>query len=101
MTTKSIIEKALSILKGHDFYYMMDDYAYTNGAVERAKESMRYFVEVTNSLPSDLRQLLRDLWIATYDWCSCFRPMWTATDHKEKEAKMNELKSKVENLIAA
>lgn len=99
METISTIKKALSILKNHDFYYMMDDYAYSNGAVERAKASMRNFVKVTDTLPSETRQMLRDLWIATYDWCACFRPMWTASDYKVKEDRMNEIKSKVESLI--
>lgn len=100
MTTIDTIKKALSILNGHDFYYMMVDYGYATAA-ENAKSSMLHFVEVTNTLPSDLREILRNLWIATYEWRACFRPMWTADDHKEKENKMKELKAKVESLIAA
>lgn len=79
---------------------MMADSSYTTAA-ERAKASMRQFVKVTDTLPVDLRQMLRDLWVATYDWCACFRPMWTASDHKEKEARMNGIKAMVESLIAA
>lgn len=100
MTITETIKQALSILDAHDFYYMMADSSYTTAA-ERAKASMRQFVKVTDTLPADLRQKLRDLWVATYDWCACFRPMWTASDHKEKEARMNDLKTTVESLIAA
>ncbi len=100
MTTNETIKKALSILNGHDFYYMMVDYGYAS-AEASAKSSMRHFVEVTNTLPSELRLLLRDLWIATYNWCACFRPMWTAEDHKEKEDRKNELQAKVNIILAA
>ena len=100
MTITDTIKQALSILNAHDFYYMMADSSY-NTAAENAKASMRQFVKVTDTLPADLRQMLRDLWVATYDWCACFRPMWTAGDHKEKEAKMNRLKTTVESLVAA
>ena len=100
MNNKEIIEKALSILKGHDFYWMMDDFAYTNGTMNSAKANMQFFVKTISQLPTDLYQLLKDLWMATYEWCSCFRPMWTAEDHKEKEARKNELQAQVEALIA-
>lgn len=100
MTITETIKQALSILDAHDFYYMMADSSYS-AAAGRAKASMRQFVKVTDTLPADLRQMLRDLWVATYDWCACFRPMWTASDHKEKEARMNDLKTTVESLIAA
>ena len=100
MIITDTLKKALSILKEHDFYYMMTDSGY-NSAAAKAKASMEDFVKVTNTLPSELRQLMRDLWIATYEWCACFQPMWTSSDHKEKEIKMKYLQSKVESLVIA
>lgn len=90
-TTNDILSKALSILKGHDFYWMMDDYAYTNGTKDGAKASMRYFVETIKQLPSDLYNLMKDLWMAEYNYCGCFRPMWTsdkAPIYKEEKEKL-------------
>lgn len=89
-TTNEIISKALSILKGHDFYWMMDDYACINGTMGNAKANMRYFVETIKQLPSDLYNLMKSLWMAEYNYCSCFRPCWTSEkapmykEHKEK-----------------
>lgn len=91
MTTTEIITKALEILKGHDFYWMMDDYAYTNGTMNSAKANMRYFVETIKQLPADLYNLLKDLWMAEYNYCGCFRPMWTsdkALMYKEEKEKL-------------
>lgn len=99
MTITETIKQALSILDAHDFYYMMADSSY-NAAAERAKASMRKFVKVTDTLPADLRQMLRDLWVATYDWCACFRPMWTASDHKEKECKVRAIEQQIYLLFA-
>lgn len=88
-TTNDIISKALSILKGHDFYWMMDDYAYTNGTMASAKANMKFFVETIKNLPSDLYTLMKSLWMAEYNYCGCFRPGWTSdkapTYKKEKE----------------
>lgn len=90
-TTNDILSKALSILKGHDFYWMMDDYAYTNGTMNSAKANMRHFVETIIQLPSDLYNLMKDLWMAEYNYCGCFRPMWTsdkAPMYKEEKEKL-------------
>lgn len=100
MTNSELINKALNILKGHDFYYMMDDYAYTNGAVERAKASMRYFVEVTNKIGGEIRETLRALWIATFNYCSCFRPFWTSEKAPQFKEEMEALTAKVEAYLA-
>jgi len=74
-TTSQKIEKALSILKGHDWYWAMADYS--NPAYGNAYASMRAFVEVVASIAdSTIVTALRDLWKATYQyvhatmWCS-------------------------------
>lgn len=100
MTTSELINKALNILKGHDFYYMMDDYAYTNGAADRAKASMLHFVEVTNEIGGEIRETLRALWIATYNYCSCFRPFWASEKAPQFREEMGILTAKVEAYLS-
>ena len=99
MKTIDTIKEALSILNNHDFNYSMVDYGYEN-AVRNAKASMKYFVEVTNTLPSDLREMMRNLWIAAYEYCACSRPFWTSPDIEEKEAIYENLKNQVSALVA-
>lgn len=100
MTTSELINIALNILKGHDFYYMMDDYAYTNGAVERAKASMLKFVEVTNEIGGEIRETLRALWIATYNYCACFRPFGTSDEATKFKEEIGTLTAKVETYLS-
>lgn len=100
MSTLSTIEQALSILNNHDFHYFTADSNYKS-AEQKSRESMRRFVRVTNTLPADVRNLLRNLWMATREWQRCFQPMWTAEDHKEKESRKNELQAKVNAILAA
>ncbi len=98
-TTNDIISKALSILKGHDFYWMMDDYAYTNGTMKSAEANMRYFVETIKQLPSDLYQLMKSLWMAEYNYCGCFRPGWTSEEAPKYKEEIERLRAEVENYI--
>ena len=99
MATIDIIKKALSILNNHDFYYMMVDYGYDK-AESSARASMKYFVEVNNTLPSELRELMRNLWIAACDYSACSRPFWTSPDIEEKKAVYENLKNQVNALVA-
>lgn len=98
-TTNDIISKALSILKGHDFYWMMDDYAYTNGTMESAKANMKYFVETIKNLPSDLYTLMKSLWMAEYNYCGCFRPGWTSDKAPIYKEEKEKLYAEVESII--
>lgn len=97
--TNDIISKALSILKGHDFYWMMDDYAYTNGTMKSAEANMRYFVETIKQLPSDLYELLKSLWMAEYNYCGCFRPCWTSEKAPLYKEEKEKLYAEVEAII--
>jgi len=99
-TTNDIISKALQILKGHDFYWMMSDFAYTDGTMDRAKANMRYFVETIKQLPTDLYTLMKDLWMAEYNYCGCFRPMWTSDDAPKYEAEKEKLYAEVEAILS-
>lgn len=100
MSTSSTIEQTLSILNNHDFHYFTADSNYKS-AEQKSRESMRRFVRVTNTLPADVRNLLRNLWMATREWKRCFQPMWTNPDHIEKKAIMDELLLQVQSIIAA
>lgn len=100
MATIETIKQALSILKSHDFYYMMVDFGYEE-AEKRAKESMKLFVKVTNTLPGEMRQLMRDLWTSAYEYFACERPFWTSPDINEKKAAYVSLMNRVNSMIAA
>ena len=66
-TTSQKIEKALSIMKSHDWYWSMADY--TNPAYGNAYGSMRAFVEVVATISdSTIVKALRDLWTANYEF---------------------------------
>ena len=65
-TTANKIEKALSILNNHDWYWMMSE---SNSAYGYACGSMKAFVEVVASIEnSTIVKALRDLWTATYEY---------------------------------
>lgn len=98
-TTNDIISTALSILKGHDFYWMMDDYAYTNGTMESAKENMKHFVETIKQLPTNLYNLMKELWMAEYNYCGCFRPMWTSDKAPMYKEEKEKLYAEVEEIL--
>lgn len=99
-TTNDIISKALSILKRHDFYWMMDDYAYTNGSMKSAEANMRYFVKTIKQLPTDLYELMKSLWMAEYNYCGCFRPMRTSEKAPMYKQEIERLNAEVENIIS-
>lgn len=81
-TTSQKIEKALEILKGQDWYWMMADY--TNPAYGNAYGSMRAFVEVVASIADKvIVEALRNLWQATYDYIHA--TMWCANEKAKAE----------------
>ncbi|MBR6892744.1 MAG: hypothetical protein IKN15_05860 [Bacteroidaceae bacterium] len=65
-TTKEKIEQALTILKYHDFMWMMSD---SNNAKASAKGNMRAFVKLVASIQDKtIVKALRELWIANYEY---------------------------------
>ena len=65
-TTANKIEKALSILNHHDWYWMMCD---SNSAYGYARGSMRAFVELVATInDAAIVKALRDLWTANYEY---------------------------------
>lgn len=86
-TTSQKIEKALSIMKSHDWFWCMADY--TNPAYGNAYGSMRAFVEVVASLADKvIAEALRNLWTATYDYIH--KTMWGSNDEAKAEFKAKE-----------
>ena len=86
-TTSQKVEKALSILKGHDWYWAMADYS--SPAYDNAYSSMRSFVEVVASIADNaIVEALRDLWKATYDYIHA--TMWSSDDAAKAEFKAKE-----------
>ena len=86
-TTQQKIEKALSIMKSHDWYWAMADY--TNPAYGNAYGSMRAFVEVVASIADKvIVEALRNLWQATYDYIHA--TMFGSNDKAKTEFKAKE-----------
>ena len=91
-TTTNKIEKALQILKGHDWYWMMADY--TCPSYGDAYGSMRAFVELVATIEnSSIEKALRDLWKATYEYVH-------ATMFGSNDAAKAEFKAKEAELMA-
>ena len=89
-TTSNKIEKALSILSHHDWYWMMCD---NNSAYDRAYSNMRMYVELVASInDSVVVKALRDLWTATYKYVK-------ATMFNSNEAAKAEFKAKEAELM--
>ena len=86
-TTTQKIEKALSIMKAHDWYWMMADY--TNPAYGNAYGSMRCFVELVATINDNvIVKALRDLWMATYNYVHA--TMFGSNDEAKTEFKAKE-----------
>ena len=90
-TTANKIEKALEIMKSHDWYWMMCD---SNSAYGYARGSMRAFVELVATIEnSTIVKALRDLWTATYEYVHA--TMWG-----NNEAAKETFKAKESELMA-
>lgn len=85
-TTANKIEKALSILSQHDWYWMMSE---SNSAYGYACGSMRAFVELVATIEdSNIVKALRDLWKATYEYVHA--TMWGSNETAKAEFKARE-----------
>ena len=86
-TTSQKIEKALSVMKSHDWYWSMADYS--SPAYGNAYNSMRAFVEIVASISdSTIVKALRDLWKATYDYIHA--TMWSSSVEAKETFKTKE-----------
>lgn len=85
-TTANKIEKALSIMSSHDWYWCMSD---SNSAYGYARGSMRAFVELVATIEdSTIVKALRDLWKATYEYIHA--TMFGGNDEAKAEFKAKE-----------
>ena len=86
-TTENKIEKALSILNNHDWYWRMSDNI--NPAYGNAYSSMRMFVELVATI-SDISivKALRNLWTAKYKYIHA--TMWESNETAKAEFKTKE-----------
>lgn len=67
MATMEIINKAVTMINEHDFFWFYADYEAS--ARESSRGHMAAFVELVNSiLDVDTRKALKDLWMARYEW---------------------------------
>ena len=90
MATIETINKALEVLKNHDWWWMMADY--THPAIDNARGSMRYYVELVATIKDAVvRNAMRELWKATYE--NVHNNMWSKDEEANKvyEAKKTEL----------
>ena len=98
MATSSIIETALSILNGFDFHWHLgDDYAYTNGTRTRMQNKMREFVALADKCEETIKNALRALWVATYDYARCTSIFRNPT--KEETTKYEAKKAELMEII--
>ena len=85
MTTKEIINKALEVMNGQDWYWYMSDYQVSE-MKDKAYGTMRYFVELVASInDSTIRKAMRELWTVTYNYMGLSSPMSFPTDKQTKE----------------
>ena len=85
MTTKEIINKALEVMNGQDWYWYMSDYQVSE-MKDKAYGTMHYFVELVASInDSTIRKAMRELWMATYNYKSLSSPMSSPTDKEVQE----------------
>ena len=88
-TTANKIEKALSIMKSHDWYWCMSD---SSDAYYNARGSMRAFVDMVATIEdSTIVKALRDLWTAKHKYISSTLLGSNAEAKKTFEAKESEL----------
>lgn len=85
-TTANKIEKALSILSQHDWYWMMSE---SNSAYGYAYGSMRAFAELVATInDAAIVKALRDLWTAHYEFVHA--TMFGSNDEAKAEFKAKE-----------
>lgn len=87
MTTKEIINKALEVMNGQDWYWYLSDYQVAE-MKSKAYSTMRDFVELVASInDATIRKALRELWIITYNYMGLSSPLSSPTDKQTNEYK--------------
>lgn len=85
MRTTEIINKALEVMNGQDWYWYLSDYQIAE-MKEKAYSTMRYFVELVASInDSTIRKAMRELWTATYNYKGLSSPMSSPSEIQTRE----------------
>lgn len=85
MTTKEIINKALEVMNGQDWYWYLSDYQVAE-MKDKAYSTMRKFVELVASInDSTVRKAMRELWTATYNYKGLSSPMSSPSEIQTRE----------------
>lgn len=85
MRTTEMINKALEVMNGQDWYWYLSDYQVAEMR-DKAYSTMRYFVELVASISdAKIRKAMRELWTVTYNYMGLSSPMSSPTDIQTKE----------------
>ena len=85
MRTTEIINKALEVMNGQDWYWYMSDYQVSE-MKDKAYSTMRYFVELVASInDATIRKAMRELWIVTYNYMGLSSPMSSPSEIQTRE----------------
>lgn len=85
MKTTEIINKALEVMNGQDWYWYLSDYQVAE-MKDKAYSTMRKFVELVASInDSTVRKAMRELWTATYNYKGLSSPMSSPSEIQTRE----------------
>ena len=85
MRTTEMINKALEVMNGQDWYWYLSDYQVAEMR-DKAYSTMRYFVELVASISdAKIRKAMREPWTVTYNYMGLSSPMSSPTDIQTKE----------------
>lgn len=85
MKTTEIINKALEVMNGQDWYWYLSDYQVAE-MKGKAYSTMRHFVELVASIhDATIRKAMRELWTVTYNYMGLSSPMSSPTDIQTRE----------------
>lgn len=85
MRTTEMINKALEVMNGQDWYWYLSDYQVAEMR-DKAYSTMRYFVELVASISdAKIRKAMRELWTATYNYKGLSSPMSSPSEIQTRE----------------
>lgn len=87
-----LIEKAIAMIKNHDWYWMMCDFGY-NDSLKVAENDRNQFAKLINSISNtQISETLRKMWIANYNLAAAYRSNRNISKYKaEIEILSNQL----------
>lgn len=85
MKTIETIKEALEILNNQDWYWYLSDYQ-SSEMRNKAYSTMRYFVELVTSInDQNIREAMRELWTATYNYMGLSSPLSSPSEIQTRE----------------